>query len=299
MTSHVWERGNAQVTFCGLSYPLGEGHIGWGWSGKNFRRNLVQGGPPVTFLSLIDCPACSAELQDRDEKLPAVRDFENRQAANGDRYPGSTPPATATVPDDGGPYAGRPMTGTFLVEMHGDGHPTPLSTGIEADGPADLAAKAREHADRHGFTITGATYAGHPVPGFPGATDQQPAAAVRIPTPATKENTVNLDATGPDEIRAAFTQAGIDAGEKAEELGALAGVLSEAADRFEGLEMAASTVGHMRDASEAIAAAKAALDNAQEHLDAALSDFNAKDGAVADAAADAGNLASREVLVGG
>jgi hypothetical protein len=213
---------------------------------------------------------------------------------------GPVPPVAATVPDDGGPYAGQPMTGTFLVEMHGDGYGVPLYKGIEADGPADLAAKAGAFADRHGLTVTGATYAGHPVPGFAGAADQQPpAAAVRIPTPATKENTVNLDATGPDEIRAAFTQAGIDAGEKAEELGALAGVLSEAADRFEGLEMAASTVEHMRDASEAIAAAKASLDNAQEHLEAALADFNAKDGAVADAATDAGNLASREVLVGG
>jgi len=210
-----------------------------------------------------------------------------------------TSPAVATVPDDGGPYAGRPMTGMFLVELRGDGYDVPLSTGIEADGPADLAAKARAYAGRHGLTVTGATYAGHPVPGFPGATDQQPTGAARIPTPATKENTVNLDANGPEEIRAAFTQASADAGEKAEELGALAGVISEAADRFEGLEMAASTVEHMRDASEAIAAAKASLDNAQEHLDAALADFNAKDGQVADAAADAGNLASREVLVGG
>lgn len=217
---------------------------------------------------------------------------------------GPVTPAAAMAPADGGP--GRPMDWTDQLTR-----PWPVPEGVPmhaADGsllqPGDMV-QSSFHGTLHRADDVAARrrslagHAGHPVPGFPGITDQQPVAAVRIPTPATKENTVNLDATGPDEIRAAFTQAGIDAGEKAEELGALAGVLSEAADRFESLEMAASTVEYMRDASEAIAAAKSALDNAQEHLEAALSDFNAKDGAVADAAADAGNLASREVLVGG
>jgi hypothetical protein len=114
-----------------------------------------------------------------------------------------------------------------------------------------------------------------------------------------RELTVNLEATGPEEIRAAFTQAAESAGEQAEQIGGIAGVLTEAADRYEGLEMAASTVGHLRDAAEQFAAAHAALGSAQEELQAALGDFNSKDGQVADVVADAGgNVASKEVLVG-
>ncbi|MFI5837728.1 hypothetical protein ACIA5A_29025 [Micromonospora sp. NPDC051300] len=114
-----------------------------------------------------------------------------------------------------------------------------------------------------------------------------------------RELTVNLEATGPEEIRAAFTTAAEAAGEQAEQLGGIAGVLTEAADRYEGLDMAASTVGHLRDAAEQFASAHGALNSAQEELQAALSDFNAKDGQVAEAVADAGgNVASKEVLVG-
>ncbi|MEU0156428.1 hypothetical protein [Micromonospora fulviviridis] len=114
-----------------------------------------------------------------------------------------------------------------------------------------------------------------------------------------REMTVNLEATGPEEIRAAFGQAAEAAGERAEEVAGVAGVLTEAADRYEGLEMAASTVGHLRDAAEQFASAAAALNSAQEELQAALGDFNAKDGQVAEAVADAGgNVASKEVLVG-
>ncbi|MFY1573313.1 hypothetical protein ACN26Z_00265 [Verrucosispora sp. WMMD703] len=114
-----------------------------------------------------------------------------------------------------------------------------------------------------------------------------------------KELHVNLEATGPEEIRAAFTQAAETAGERAEEIGGIAGVLTEAADRYESLEMAGSTVGHLRDAAEQFAAAQAALNTAHEELQAALSDFNTKDGQVADAVTETGgNVASREVLVG-
>ncbi|SCL45504.1 hypothetical protein [Micromonospora peucetia] len=114
-----------------------------------------------------------------------------------------------------------------------------------------------------------------------------------------REMTVNLEATGPEEIRAAFTAAAEAAGENAETIGGIAGVLTEAADRYESLEMAASTVAHLRDAAEQVAAAHAALNSAQEELQAALGDFNAKDGQVAEAVADAGgNVASKEVLVG-
>ncbi|MEV0216499.1 hypothetical protein [Micromonospora sp. NPDC050695] len=114
-----------------------------------------------------------------------------------------------------------------------------------------------------------------------------------------KEMTVNLEATGPEEIRAAFTAAAEAAGENAETVSGIAGVMTEAADRYEGLDMAASTVGHLRDAAEQFASAAAALNSAHEELQAALSDFNSKDGAVAEVVADAGgNVASKEVLVG-
>lgn len=114
-----------------------------------------------------------------------------------------------------------------------------------------------------------------------------------------RELTVNLEATGPEEIRAAFTQAAEAAGERAEEVAGVAAVLVEAADRYEGLQMAVSTVAHLRDAAEAFAAAQAALTSAQEELQAALGDFNSKDGQVAEAVSDAGgNVASKEVLVG-
>ncbi|GIJ28312.1 hypothetical protein Vqi01_34740 [Micromonospora qiuiae] len=126
-----------------------------------------------------------------------------------------------------------------------------------------------------------------------------PATGTTSSTTDLKEMTVNLEATGPEEIRAAFTQAAEAAGENAETIGGVAGVLTEAADRYEGLEMAASTVGHLRDAAEQFASAAAALNTAQEELQAALADFNAKDGQVAEAVADAGgNVAAKEVLVG-
>ncbi|MFY1599524.1 hypothetical protein [Micromonospora sp. WMMD737] len=126
-----------------------------------------------------------------------------------------------------------------------------------------------------------------------------PAAGTSSTTERLRELTVNLEATGPEEIRAAFTTAAESAGEQAEQIGGIAGVLTEAADRYEGLDMAASTVGHLRDAAEQFAAAHAALNSAQEELQAALGDFNSKDGQVADVVADAGgNVASKEVLVG-
>jgi hypothetical protein len=58
------------------------------------------------------------------------------------------------------------------------------------------------------------------------------------------------------------------------------------------------------DAGEPVQSAEAAelragLADASEHLTAALTDFNTRDGAVADAVADTGgNVASEEVLVG-
>ncbi|WP_431913314.1 hypothetical protein [Micromonospora carbonacea] len=127
----------------------------------------------------------------------------------------------------------------------------------------------------------------------------RPSSMTNNTTEQLREMTVNLEATGPEEIRAAFTQAAETAGENAETIGGIAGVLTEAADRYEGLDMAASTVGHLRDAAEQFAAAQAALNTAEEELQAALADFTAKDGAVAETVAETGgNVASKEVLVG-
>lgn len=115
-----------------------------------------------------------------------------------------------------------------------------------------------------------------------------------------KETTMsmNLEAAGPEEIRAAFATAIETTNERAEELSGVAGVLGEAADRFESLEMAPSTIGHLRDAADQMNTAHGALQASVEELEAALADFNARDGQVAETVADAGNLASAEVLVG-
>ncbi|MEU8258537.1 hypothetical protein AB0C06_30200 [Micromonospora inaquosa] len=109
---------------------------------------------------------------------------------------------------------------------------------------------------------------------------------------------MNLDVTGPDAIRAAFGQAAEAAGERSQEVGGIAAVLGEAADRYETLHMQPTTLGHLRDAATAFTTAQASLGTAQEQLAAALADFNTKDGQVAEAVAQAGgSLASREILV--
>ncbi|MDG4756245.1 hypothetical protein O7630_35620 [Micromonospora sp. WMMD718] len=107
-----------------------------------------------------------------------------------------------------------------------------------------------------------------------------------------------LDASGPEEIRAAFTAAIATAGERVDEIGGIAGVLGDAADRYESLDMQASTVEHLRDAGRACGTAQAAVATATEQLRAALADFNSHDGQVADTVAEAGTLASKEILMG-
>ncbi|MFF0182622.1 hypothetical protein ACFYPF_26385 [Micromonospora sp. NPDC005223] len=108
-----------------------------------------------------------------------------------------------------------------------------------------------------------------------------------------------LDAHGPEQTRAAFAAAFAAAGERVDKVGGIAGVLDEAADRYESLDMQPSTVEHLRDAGRACGTAQAAVATAAEHLRTALADFNARDGQVADAVADAGgSLAGQEVLVG-
>ncbi|WP_091287210.1 hypothetical protein [Micromonospora haikouensis] len=110
---------------------------------------------------------------------------------------------------------------------------------------------------------------------------------------------MNLEVAGPDEIRAAFGQAVTAAADWADEVAGVAGVLAEAADWYEGLQMAASTIRYLHSAAHRFSAAQTALTTAQEQLLAALTDFSTHDGQVAEAVADAGyNLASAHVLVG-
>jgi hypothetical protein len=107
-----------------------------------------------------------------------------------------------------------------------------------------------------------------------------------------------IEASGPEEIRAAFAAAIATAGDRVDEIGGIAGVLDDAADRYESLDMQPSTVAHLRDAGRSCGTAQAAVAAAAEDLLAALSDFNNHDGQVADTVADVGTLASKEILMG-
>jgi hypothetical protein len=103
-------------------------------------------------------------------------------------------------------------------------------------------------------------------------------------------NTMDLQVSGPEQIRAAFTTAIDTTSEHLAELAGIAGVLGEAADRYETLQMTASTLEHLREGATAVTAAAAALGTAGEQLRAALADFNGRDGRVGDAVTEAGNL---------
>lgn len=78
-----------------------------------------------------------------------------------------------------------------------------------------------------------------------------------------------VEASGPEQIRVAFAAAG----ERIDEVGGIATVLDDAADRYESLDMQASTVAHLRDAGRACGTAQAAVASAAEQLRAALADF--------------------------
>lgn len=135
---------------------------------------------------------------------------------------------------------------------------------------------------------------------------------------------INTEAIGPEEIRSAFAFA-IDTVDQfavnvdgvtmstmstGETVAGMSQALAAAADRYEQLSMAPSSVVALRDATEAVTtsatrlgeagesmrSAHVELLRAVEHLSGALADFNARDGMVADAVADAGNLASDEIL---
>src|SRR5689334_7016190 len=99
-----------------------------------------------------------------------------------------------------------------------------------------------------------------------------------------------LRAAGPEETRAAITTAIDTTSGHAEDLTGIAGVLGAAADRYESLGMSSSTLGYLRDGATAVTTAAAALGTTGETLQAALADFNDRDGRVGDAVSDAGNL---------
>ncbi|GIF08865.1 hypothetical protein Asi03nite_64030 [Actinoplanes siamensis] len=99
-----------------------------------------------------------------------------------------------------------------------------------------------------------------------------------------------VEAAGPDLIRAGLHDAIATTTEQAGHITALAGPLAEASDFYAGLQMATSTIDCLREASTALTIAQQCLDTAAEHLHAALNDFNARDGRVADAVAETGNL---------
>ncbi|WDQ00099.1 hypothetical protein PVK74_30480 [Micromonospora chalcea] len=97
-----------------------------------------------------------------------------------------------------------------------------------------------------------------------------------------------VEASGPEQIRAAFSQAVAATGERAEEVGGVAGILGDAAHRYEALQMQPSTAERQREAGTAFATAHPALVDAREQLHAALADFNNHDDQVADAVARRG-----------
>ncbi|WP_430787045.1 hypothetical protein [Actinoplanes sp. G11-F43] len=99
-----------------------------------------------------------------------------------------------------------------------------------------------------------------------------------------------LEAAGPEQIRAAFSTAVDTAGTHAGDLTGLAGVLYAAADRYEALQMSSSTLEHLREAASALAAAASTVGTGEQQLRDAAADFDARDGQVAAAVAEAGNL---------
>jgi hypothetical protein len=189
--------------------------------------------------------------------------------------------------------------GPSPYELRGDGKPrygwVCNTCGTRAEGYATLAA-AQRVGGQH--TCPPQSTGGAPAGIGPAESATTTENTNQQCTTDTKENTVNLEATGPEEIRAAFQTAIETATERAEEIAGIAAVLTEAADRYESLEMAPSTVAHIKDAADQVSAAESSLTSAAEELEAALADFNARDGQVAETVADAGNLASKDVLVG-
>ncbi|GIF08872.1 DNA translocase FtsK [Actinoplanes siamensis] len=177
-----------------------------------------------------------------------------------------------------------------LDDLFGDGWQNPPAAGPAEGEAADAPQPAATAVDDEGLMdlIEATQDSGAGTPAGTGEQDNPG-----------RSTTVNTEAMGADEIRAAFTEAITATEEPVNELGGLASALAESADAYEARQMAGSTVEQIREGAEAMKAAVAQLENAREHLEAALADFNAKDGVVADTVTDVGNLADRSVLVGG
>jgi hypothetical protein len=105
---------------------------------------------------------------------------------------------------------------------------------------------------------------------------------------------VILDAIGADQIRSGIATAADTTAGHATDVAVFGGILAEAGDRYEQLGMTTSTISHLRAAAASTTAAAAHLGTAGEQLQAALCDFDARDGHVAAAVADAGNLMQAE-----
>lgn len=99
-----------------------------------------------------------------------------------------------------------------------------------------------------------------------------------------------LDAAGPEQIRTGLHDAAATVGERAGDVNGLALGLGEAAAWYESLQMAPTTVEHLRDAVADLDRAANHLRTSDERLQAALTDFDNRDGRVADAVAATGNL---------
>jgi hypothetical protein len=98
------------------------------------------------------------------------------------------------------------------------------------------------------------------------------------------------DEAGPEQIRAGFAAALTAVEDRAGQLAALSGPLAEAIAWYAYLRMADSTVEQLREATGCLVAAQRHLGTTSEHLSAARTDFDNRDGRVADAVTATGNL---------
>jgi hypothetical protein len=98
------------------------------------------------------------------------------------------------------------------------------------------------------------------------------------------------DEVGPEQIRAGFAAALTAVEDRAGQLAALSGPLAEAIAWYAYQRMADTTVEQLREAAGCLVAAQRQLGTTSEHLSAALTDFDNRDGRVADAVTATGNL---------
>jgi predicted nucleic acid-binding Zn-ribbon protein len=310
----------------GVLVDLDEHDGGWyadcglcNWSSPRFRiesrAKLAGAEHAKTHQTNTDDKEANQE-QEQENEPAGPRAWQPRVIPGGAAVPNQRP-APAAEPLPAAPHGwrcntcGRGAEGYATREAAariGAQHtcPTPQSTGDTPTVDEPVKIRHYTHCSRCG-TVSETTTMPSRCPRCGAGDDRLTAVPAPDSTPehgsdsttdTTKENNVNLEATGPEEIRAAFQTAIETANERAEEIAGIAAVLTEAADRYESLEMAPSTVAHIKDAADQVSAAESSLTSAVEELEAALADFNARDGHVAETVADAGNLASKDVLVG-